>query len=120
MIISKQILPLRLSAPPLNLGETDFNKQNCSLLSLYISTPSLSGWPCRSLRKGWGAYITKKNRLLMITDTHFLYCFNHMVVRDNTLPDFYRKVQLHSLLLFYNHFVSKNPAGLSFVFMPIG
>jgi hypothetical protein len=29
----EQIAPLRLSAPPLNIGEVDFNQQNCNLLS---------------------------------------------------------------------------------------
>jgi len=71
MIISKQIIPLRLSVPPLcfgsaqHPGEADFNKQNCSLLSLYNSTPSLSGWAKSKPGEGWGRYIMKKNKLLI-------------------------------------------------------
>jgi hypothetical protein len=36
-----QKLPLRLSAPPLKLGEADFNQKRINLLSLQNLTPSL-------------------------------------------------------------------------------
>ena len=40
MFFSTNITP-PLSAPPLILGEADFNQQNCKLIDLYNLTPSL-------------------------------------------------------------------------------
>jgi hypothetical protein len=66
VVVILQILPLRLSAPPLKSGEADFNKKSSNPLNLHDSTPSLE-------KEGLRLGALKKELLLIIPDIRFIY-----------------------------------------------